>query len=97
MRKERAPGLHEELVRRNRDFLKELLLDGVLIGEGLLSRSAVENALSGTLSQPIAPEEIFRHIDTEIWARGWNNKARRTAHASVSEPLLFVARGSQSR
>lgn len=97
MRKERTPGLHAELVRRNRDFLRELLLEGVLIAEGLLSRAAVEDAFSGMPSQNIAPEEIFSHVDTEMWARSWMQKARRAAAAPVSEPLLFVARGSQSR
>jgi asparagine synthase (glutamine-hydrolysing) len=98
MRKERSPGLHDELVRRNRDFLRELLLDGVLIGEGLLSRTAVENALSGVPSDTMASaEEVFRHLDTEMWARSWTQKARRAASPVVSEPLLFVARGSQSR
>jgi asparagine synthase (glutamine-hydrolysing) len=98
MRKERMPGLYGELVRRNRDFLRELLLDGVLIGEGLLSRTAVENALSGAPSSTVgSAEEIFRHLDTEMWARRWTQKARRAASPVVSEPLLFVARGPQSR
>ena len=97
MRKERMPGLYDELVRRNRDYLRELLMEGVLIGEGLLSRTAVENALSGEPSSSVAyPEEIFRHVDTEIWARSWAQKARQAARPVVSEPLLFVARGSRS-
>lgn len=96
-RKERMPGLHDELVRRNRNFLRELLLDGMLVGEGLLSRTAVENALSGVPSDTNSAEEIFRHLDTEVWARTWTQKARRAASPVVSEPLLFVARGSPSR
>lgn len=101
MRKERAPGLYDELVRRNRDFLRELFLDGVLIGEGLLDRGAVEAALAGTThaADPL-PAEIFRHLDTEMWARAWS-RARsttqrgRTAELSVREPLLFLARAPE--
>lgn len=98
MRKERTPGLYDELVRRNRDFLKELLMDGVLMSEGLLSRTAVEAALSGVPSSTVASaEEIFRHLDTEMWARRWTPKSRRAASPVISEPLLFVARGLQPR
>lgn len=99
-RKERTPGLYDELVHRNRDFLRELLMDGVLINEGLLNRTAVAAALSGvSASNRAFPQEIFRHLDTEMWARNWSSqKARRTAaSALLSEPLLFVARGSPSR
>jgi hypothetical protein len=97
MRKERVPGLYDEMVRRNRDFLRELFLDGVLIGEGLLSRGAVEAALSGSAARGGAlPEEIFRHLDTEIWARAWTQKAQRGG-AQIKEPLLFLARAAQYR
>lgn len=96
-RKERVPGLFDELVRRNRDFLRELFLDGVLVGEGLLSRAAVATALSGSAARGGAlPAEIFRHLDTEIWARAWTRKAR-SGGEQIKEPLLFLARGAESR
>jgi asparagine synthase (glutamine-hydrolysing) len=76
--KDRAPGFHYELLQRNRAFLRELLLDGVLVREGFLNRRAVENALSGDPTKArVYPGEILAHVDTEIWARRWIEGERR--------------------
>lgn len=97
LRKERIPQLCDELVRRNRDYLRELFLDGVLVGEGLLDRSAIEAALSATASRgETLAAEIFGHLDTEIWARAWTRSAGR-AIEPVNELLLFPARGPEFR
>lgn len=70
--KDRAGGFHEELIHRNLDWLREMLLDGVLVEQGLLDRAAVERALSARLvKRDVYPGEILRHLDTEIWARQW--------------------------
>jgi asparagine synthase (glutamine-hydrolysing) len=70
--KDRAPGFLDELVQRHRKFLRELLLDGVLVQEGLLNRAAVEDALSDRISaSQVFPGELLRHLEVEIWARQW--------------------------
>ena len=70
--KDRAPGFHSELLLRNLDLVRELFLDGVLVSEGLLDRAAVEAALApGPSKSEVLPVEIYRHMDTEIWARYW--------------------------
>ncbi|AMN47866.1 asparagine synthase [Steroidobacter denitrificans] len=70
--KDRAPGFLEEIVSRNREALRELLLDGVLAASGLLDRSATEQALSPMPSKSlVVPIELFSHLDTELWARQW--------------------------
>ena len=70
--KDRAPGFHSELLLRNLDLVRELLLDGVLVREGLLDRAAVEAALAaGPSKTEVLPVEIYRHLDVEIWARYW--------------------------
>lgn len=71
--KDRPIGFHDELIQRNRTFLRELLLDGELVAAGLLDRAAVENALSGaTSNSDVSPAEIIDHMDTELWARDWS-------------------------
>lgn len=70
--KDRAPGFHSELLLRNLDLVREILLDGVLVSEGLLDRAAVEAALvAGPSKADVLPVEIYRHLDVEIWARYW--------------------------
>lgn len=80
--KDRAPGFHDELVYRNRDFLREFFLDGVLVGEGLLIRTAIEQALSAAPNKSqVLPAEILSHMDIEIWARHWRSSAKQRAVA----------------
>jgi asparagine synthase (glutamine-hydrolysing) len=75
--KDRAPGFLDELVQRHRKFLRALLLDGVLVHEGLLDRAAVEDALSDRISTSrVFPGELLRHLDVEIWARDWSPRYR---------------------
>ncbi len=70
--KDRAPGFHSEVLVRNLDFIREILLDGVLVKEGLLDRAAVERALApGPAKTEVLPVEIYRHLDVEVWARRW--------------------------
>ena len=70
--KDRAGDFHDDIVRRHLDWLREIFLDGVLVGEGLLDKAAVERALSpGLVKSHVFPGELLRHLDTEIWARHW--------------------------
>lgn len=83
--KDRAPGIVDRLVGRHRGFLRELLLDGVLVEARLLNRKAVEEALSERVTKSaIYPGELLRHLDVEVWARTWRScatDARRRATA----------------
>lgn len=70
--KDRAPGFHDQLLERERPFLKETLLNGVLARNGLLNRPLLEEVLSsGPTKNTVFPGEIFRHLDSELWARHW--------------------------
>lgn len=80
--KDRAPGFHDELLERHREFLKETLLDGMLARERLLDRAMLEQVLSaGPSKSPVYPGEIFRHLDSELWARHWLQPSRQQAAA----------------
>jgi len=77
--KDRAPGFLDDLVQRHRKFLRELLLDGVLVTERLLNRAVVEDALSDRISTSLVyPGELLRHLDVELWARHWSPRYRMT-------------------
>lgn len=77
--KDRVPGFMDQLVDRHRRFLREQLLDGVLVQARLLNRKAVEEALGDRVfSSASYPGELLRHLDVELWARHWQPA---TAHA----------------
>jgi asparagine synthase (glutamine-hydrolysing) len=87
--KDRAPGFLERLVQRHRRFLRELLLDGVLVEERLLNRQALEDALSERISNsPVFPGELLRHLDVEVWARRW----RRSTDVAACQNFLSSRR-----
>lgn len=70
--KDRAPGFHDQLLERERPFLRETLLEGVLARHGLLNRPLLEEVLSARPTKnTVFPGEIFRHLDSEFWARHW--------------------------
>ncbi|MFC4314928.1 asparagine synthase-related protein [Steroidobacter flavus] len=74
--KDRAPGFHDQLLERERPFLKETLLEGVLASHGLLDRPLLEEVLSARPTKnTVYPGEIFRHLDSEFWARHWLHSA----------------------
>ncbi|HVZ18611.1 MAG TPA: asparagine synthase-related protein [Terriglobales bacterium] len=60
------------IILRNRDFLKEFMLDGMLVSRGILDKEKIENALSGPTerSSPYLAE-LFEHLYAEAWARRW--------------------------
>lgn len=70
--KDRAGGFHDEIIRRDLDWLREIFLDGVLVSEGFLDKAAVERTLApGPVKSHVFAGELLRHLDTEIWARHW--------------------------
>jgi asparagine synthase (glutamine-hydrolysing) len=80
--KDRAPGFHDQLLERQRNFLKQTLLEGSLVRHGLLNRALLEEVLSaGPSKNTVYPGEIFRHLDTELWARHWLEGSRQQAAA----------------
>ena len=59
-----------EIVEGNISFIREVLLDGILVKEKLLNRAALEQAL-GERHAVINAEtvNILRHVCTEVWFR----------------------------
>jgi asparagine synthase (glutamine-hydrolysing) len=59
-----------EVIARNRDYLRETLLGGALVREGILKRDALELALRGGPTRSAAlGAEIISHLDLELWLR----------------------------
>lgn len=80
--KDRAPGFHDQMFERQRGFFQETLLEGTLARQGLLNRALLEEVLSaGPSKNTVYPGEIFRHLDTELWARHWLQSTQQQAAA----------------
>ena len=76
IRNRRNKGGIEEHLRRtlehNRGFLRELLLDGALVREGVVDRARLAEVLSGRASRIAAGSgELFEYAGIESWLRSW--------------------------
>jgi asparagine synthase (glutamine-hydrolysing) len=77
-------GTIEEHIRsiidHNLTFIRELLLDGALVSEGVIDRKRLVTALSGKVSQSHSTAaEILDLVGTEAWLRRWRNQGWRAA------------------
>jgi asparagine synthase (glutamine-hydrolysing) len=68
------------ILEHNMGFMRELLLDGALVQEGLVDRKKLALALSGKASR-IRPGlvELLDFMGTEAWLRHWRNQGWRAA------------------
>lgn len=61
-----------DTITRNRRFLRELLLDGLLVKERILDRRKVDDALSGSLTHAKSSVvDIITQLYIESWLRRW--------------------------
>jgi asparagine synthase (glutamine-hydrolysing) len=66
-------GHFRELVRKNLRFLREVMLDGIMVREGLLDPGKLEACLRED-AQTVGPEIgelLCEHLNTEAWLRSW--------------------------
>jgi asparagine synthase (glutamine-hydrolysing) len=63
----------QEVIARNRAFLREYLLDGVLVQKGILDRRKVERVLAPNIDSPSgAISDVFAQLYVETWVRQWS-------------------------
>lgn len=64
----------QQLQRRNLPFIKSMMLDGLLVREGLLDKASVEASFDEALATSRRPlSELFvYHLSTEAWLRSWS-------------------------
>jgi hypothetical protein len=62
----------QAVVRQNAGFVRELLLEGMLVKKNILDRRKLEQSLSNEfLRGGPPPSELFAHICTEAWLTAW--------------------------
>jgi asparagine synthase (glutamine-hydrolysing) len=69
-----ADRFNRRMLDRNAAFLREMLLDGLLVRAGLLDRAKLEEfSNTGATSEGFEYNEVLRHhLCTEIWLRRWS-------------------------
>jgi asparagine synthase (glutamine-hydrolysing) len=64
--------IYQSFLEDNRGRIREFLLDGILIRQGILCRQSIEAILSDeSYENQIAPTAIFGFFNWEAWARNW--------------------------
>jgi asparagine synthase (glutamine-hydrolysing) len=71
---------YQQLVKRNRDFLRERLLDGLLVQNDYLDRHRLEECLAAPdPSMTITPVSILGYLAAEVWLQQWAGHSKHTA------------------
>ena len=85
-------------VRRGISFVRELLLDGLLVRERILSRSALDAILLN--DEPMRAEAVFpllACVAAETWARSWGQPRVAISHGAPQEsPITGLVSGSMA-
>ena len=76
-------GIEEHLrltLEHNRPFLRELLLDGALVRQGVIDRQRLAEVLSGRATRiATGAGELLEYAGIEAWLRRWDDMGRRAA------------------
>jgi asparagine synthase (glutamine-hydrolysing) len=88
----------KHVIARNSAFVREFLLDGILVAEGLLDRVLLESAMPGSPGKTTASGGlIMQHLYTEAWIRKWRDAATAAAHPSEHTAALYAGRDLAGR
>ncbi len=70
-----------EIFERNLPFIRESLLDGLMVREGLLDRAQLAKSLTvpRSLQTHAFVEIVTQHLCTEAWLRQWSERRQRIA------------------
>lgn len=66
---------NNDICDNNIDILKEYLLDGEMVKEGILVREKLESALTrGNPLLNVVKFQVLNYFATEVWIRGWKER-----------------------
>jgi len=82
---------YQQVVRRSRSYLRETLLDGLLVKEGYLDRQKLNNYL--TAEEPfvtVRASQILCYLAAEIWLQQWQQSPRKPDVLGQSESSRYA-------
>lgn len=65
--------LYEAVYERNRELIRETLLEGELVRRGILVRAELEELLRGPLPRSVGPGLPLEFLSWEMWVQRWRN------------------------
>ncbi len=76
-------GFYTRFFKQNERYLRELLLDGLLVKNGILDRSRLEKYFAAGRYGDVFPssEIATSHFTVETWAQSWTSGVRHRAAA----------------
>jgi hypothetical protein len=79
-------------LRQNSQFMKELLLDGELVKNGILSRPRLEAFFSAEQFSDVgrAAEIALYHAGVEAWIQGWSSGIRPEAASGSDSHISYT-------
>jgi asparagine synthase (glutamine-hydrolysing) len=67
-----AEALAAAILARNLSYVREMILGGIILQQGIFDRARVEAALAEAPSaDAVASVPVFDLLGAEIWARAW--------------------------
>jgi asparagine synthase (glutamine-hydrolysing) len=70
----------KDALERNRPFMRDFMLDGLLVKERIVDRRKLDTVLSGSLNKARVPtSEIIIQLFIEAWLRRWCETSKRAA------------------
>lgn len=83
--------LAKRVIHHNLAFVRELLLNGLLVQHGLLDQRKIEAALDPRLSRTASTiGELVHHLATEAWLRSWASASHHPMTSLVSSAAPVV-------
>lgn len=82
---------YQQLVRRNRGFLRDHLLDSSLVREGYLDRrKLLEYFAAEDPFMMCNASQILAYLSAEIWIQQWTDQQQRTTESNLARPEPHV-------
>ncbi|HKU27189.1 MAG TPA: asparagine synthase C-terminal domain-containing protein, partial [Candidatus Sulfotelmatobacter sp.] len=82
-------SFYQHVVQANLDYVRESLLDGLLVSEGVLDREKLDQYLQRDAPfLTVTAGQILAYLSAEAWARQWDNIMRQSATADAQNASL---------
>lgn len=80
-----TPGeYYRDIYEHNLEFLRKILLDGILVRERILLRDKLEQVLNNKdLFLHVMPSQILGYCAMEIWLQGWTERPAKNIEVAV--------------